>query len=255
MLAKVLRFLTGADTPLKRAAKDPWLYTMMLAVAEKFNDPKKGEDDQFVRAIQQWSDSSRKALAERVSKPMMRIADSENRILACREWVRDVVHEYAPLRVIFTGNANYDEEVTSGLRHSCNFGLHEHIDEVVKVCWADELAKSGSLQETKDFLQLLSLRCHFELDLANLGRVALNDQVEGKGNWFRFYFGSTVAFAELELREQLGWTNKCDTNAVWLEQQTIEQNLLKGYPDPLEDVPFAAPGVRFLQMNDKQSDV
>lgn len=82
----------------------------------------------------------------------------------------------------------------TGLRHPCNIGLFECNREVIEVMHKKSLRDHGSVEAVVNKLREESIWRNTRVNFANLGRIALNDNVpSGKKDWFFTYLNSKLS--------------------------------------------------------------
>ena len=238
VIQQVLDVVAPTSALKRRVAKDEWVRNMVICMRWKLFDSEKAKEDELSRMVQQAFDHAvREEMAEYLLRNVMRVADSRNRLFACRKWIVEEARAYAPVKVLFTTQSGYDLEVATGLRHPCNKGLWESKTTVIETIFKRELREHGSVDAVVDKLRKESLWRNTRANFANLGRVALADDVPvGKKDWFSTYINYLLAGAELEICASLGWAASCAPGPLKKEIENIEQRLLEGNPDPLEFV-------------------
>lgn len=236
VIQQVLDVVAPTMALKRRAAKDDWVRTMVFCMHQKLFDSERAKEDESSRMVQQAFDRAvRDEMAEYLLRNITRVADSRNRLLACRKWIIEEARAYAPVKVLFTTQSSYDLEVATGLRHPCNKGLWESRERVIETIFKTDLCEHGSVDAVVDKLRKESLWGNTRANFANLGRVALADDApSGKKDWFATYINYLLADAELEISTSLGWAASCAPGPLKKEIENIEQRILEGKSDPLE---------------------
>lgn len=233
MLKRVLDFLRMLAVA-KLVKKDPWLRDVLLYGNTLFNDPAEANSASVeylqTAATKEQRDGIAKELAERVNQ----IADSEDRVLACRQWIRDLVYPYSKLRTVF-----WPPETSGQFDHPCVIGLNDKFEEVIKSEFYDEYRRAGSLKETEAYLRWQYIQFDFHLKVANFARIMLGDKIEDGQDWFRPFVAARCASSEHDIRKHMGLETPCSGTDTFLEFNGLEVNLLKGYKNPIEGVDFA----------------
>jgi hypothetical protein len=129
----------------RRMHQDSWVRNMVIAVQLKLFDAATAKEDDSARLIQAFDNAVRDQMIEYFLKKIVCIADSGNRVVACRRWLVNEARSYAPLKAVFTPQSSYDLELIARLRHPFNVGLWECIGKVVERTFAKDLRKQGSI--------------------------------------------------------------------------------------------------------------
>lgn len=232
IIQQLLDVLAPTMALKRRTRKDAWVRNMVIAMQWKLFDPEEAKKDDSARMIQSFDSSVRDQMAEYFLGKITCVADSKNRLLACRKWLVDEARTYAPLKAVFTAQSSYDLEIIARLRHPCNIGLWECIGEVVEKTFVKELRQYGSIDAVVNKLREESVWRNIRTNFANLGRIALDDDEP----WFPTYMNYLVAEAEIEIRASLGWEMPCSLNTLKAEISTFEKHILEGKPNPFESI-------------------
>jgi len=126
--------------------------------------------------------------------------------------------------------------------HPCVTGMYESVDDLLLK--DEELhnlyRREGGIAEAREFIRIRSLRGNLELQIADYARRQLGDYVATQEDWLIPLLNSMCALTEDGYRQTLGMPSICDTLDILEEQAILQKNVLAGYKDPLEGVPFAA---------------
>ena len=222
-------------------AKDPWLHSVTEYASQVLNEPV-ASDNPLVTYLQKASEALRQEYATRISAELLQIASSSDRIVACRQWIFRICEEYAPLRALMLSRNDTTKEAAGRWYHPCVTGMYEALDDLILK--DDELhdlyRRQGGIAEAREFIRIRSLRGRLELQIADYGRRQLGDYAGDEKDWLAPLLNSICALSEGTYRVTLGIPSICDELAILEEQVTLQKNVLAGYKDPLEGVPFAS---------------
>ncbi len=225
----------------REIAKDPWLHSVVEYATQVLSEPSLSDNPLVTYLHKNASPVLREQYATRISAELLSIAASNDRIVACRQWLFRVCEEYACLHVLMLSRTETTKEAAGEMYHPCVTGLYEALDDIIlkDEDLHDLYRREGGIAEARESIRLRSLRGNLELQVADYARRQLGDYVESKKDWFIPLFNSMCALAEGDFRQTLGMPSICDTLAILEEQTLLQRNLLAGYKDPLEGVPFA----------------
>jgi len=202
---RILRLIAPSFELRRQVENDDWVKQIILHVHMSFINDEHCLNTTTSNFLQEQPESLRNEMMGVVLKNIYAVIDSSDRKLACRHWVLKEAKAYAPVRSIFVGNASYKEEVDNGTRHPLNQGLWECADSIITHSLKPLLEEYGSVEEVKNYLRRESMWLHARLELANKGRLLLNDieQINGE-DWFQLLFKLLVAEAEVDYLDFLG---------------------------------------------------
>lgn len=235
----MLRWI-GALWAARAMKRDPWLREMTFHVQALLSDPKASGNNPWLQSLHDCDEKTRTTVAEQLCEPILAISSSADRVIACRKWIVDMSFEWGTLHSLFS------EAGDPGL-HPCQLGLLEHVNvaianpQILQGSLYDLYRKLGTVEAAREALRVLSCRKSAEMNIANFGRVLLDDFHEDREDWFKPYLASVSAFAENGMRTELELSNLTDELRILGEYVTIEANLLRGYKYPLEGVKRATP--------------
>lgn len=220
--------------------RDPWRRDVVIFVNTLFNDPAETNSDISVHYLQTAATKvQRDGVAKELAEKVNQIADSEDRVLACRHWIRDIVYTYGKLQTVFMPPEGSGQDRAHDSHHPCVIGLNDKFEEVIKSEFYDEYRRAGSLKETEAYLLWQYIQFDLHLKVANFARIMLGDKIEDGQDWFRPYVLASCACSEHRIRKHMGLETPCSSTDTFLEYSAITVNLLKGYKNPLEGVDFA----------------
>ena len=221
--------------------ENEWLRLTMLKVTTDLNQLEGAEEHPFLDFVQ-TDETTKQEVAGRLGSHLTDIARSEDQVLANRKWIVELARENAQVKSFFVSKQDC-ETSDSPHYHPCAAGFLDHPDliiEVIKNNFTERLDEcDGDLDKAFETLRIWSLQLHYELSIANLVRVSLDDVQRDRLDWYGPYINATVALAETDLRKQLGVEMPCNPSKIQTEQSFIEINILSGKDDPLIDVIFA----------------
>jgi hypothetical protein len=224
----------------RNVGKDPWLRQVTDYTGELLHRKERRPDHPFVELLQTADDRARDVIVEHLATELNTIAASSDRLLACRDWIHRAATVHGNLRILFIGPIETSKEAAGDMYHPGVTGLNEYIDRIIELRYQDEYRRAGSLEELKRLMALENVRESFYLHVGNYARVALGDVPrEGRRDWVRPYVNAISFFSEHHYRGKLGLPQFCDSLAMLREFKGIENNVLRGYNDPLEGVTFA----------------
>ena len=194
------------------------------------NDPLLKEP--FMEVLGSSTEEYKKQFAQNLASELTKIAGSNDRSLACRIWIVAMVEEYAPITALLV--TEHDDD------HPClKEGLWNYADQIIENSFYYLYRKIGEVSACKDFLITESNRIHFQLEVANIGRLIIEDYSEGNSDWYRKFMLAAIANFDAIYRGNLNLEPYCEVAEIIIEYHSIRENLLCGYKNPLEGVKFA----------------
>jgi len=186
----------------------------------------------FIPVLRQASNNYKTEIMNDISNNLLHISKSDNRIIACREWIISLLDESAPIMAFTIVNHKND--------HPClKESLYDLSDKIIKESFYDTYRMIGDMQDCLDYFINEALKYQFLLELANFARIMLKDCKVGVGDWYLPYVLSAIAYHDAIYRDELGLSSKCNMPELLVEYYSIRENLEKGYKDPLQDIQFA----------------
>ena len=86
---------------------------------------------------------------------------------------------YAQYRIAFLAPKEATSETAGEMYHPCVTGLYDHIDDLIRSEFQEKDHLSSDIEQAREELRTLSLRAHFDLDIANIARANLGALVFG----------------------------------------------------------------------------
>jgi len=134
----------------KKLEKDEWLKTVLMMVWDATNDLKKIDgnklcDEPFLPTLLDSSEKIKKEFSEDLIRNLNFIANSEDRVLACRNWIVGLVDEYSPIVTFLITKHDFD--------HPClQESLCEFSDLIIKNSFHElYLQAVGDINLCKDY--------------------------------------------------------------------------------------------------------
>ena len=222
-----------------RMRKDPWLYKVYSRVID-LSDPQLQQGNPVLAPMFQ-SDEGREKLLLPIFEELLEIAGADDRLIAFRRWLHEIAVSFAQLHVLC---ADPDFYLNLLPEHPGVVGISDRIEEVIQAQtdgWLyDEYRRIGDVNATVDSLLADFALWYFHFQVVVLAQDALGDIVKGEeGLWTKYYLASNCAFIEESHRHLLGLPSLCEPGSVMLEHLTLQENVLKGYKNPLEGVTLA----------------
>ncbi len=130
---------------------------------------------------------------------------------------------------MFVSTESYHEEVESGVRHHLNQGLWDYSDSIVTQVLKPLLDQYGSVEEVKNFFRRESMWLHARLEIANSGRLLLNDteQIDGE-DWVKRLLKLLVAGAEADYLDALGIPQLSGIDGLRADIARVERSIVQG---------------------------
>jgi hypothetical protein len=209
-----------------------WTREVMLIITEELNFKEHADEHLFLQSIQEEKNEYfKKDLAGRLSEKIISVAESDDEKIALREWVIEIIWEYAPLKVLFSKPE--DDSI-----HPCAIGLNDIASNVLDEFYSEDIKRIGSISDTYEYLRIKSLELNYLLRISNIIRLKIGD-LQKDNDWLAQFLGSTVAISEIKMRKKLGLKCPCNERKVEFEQNMMEVNIRSGNDNVFEDVRFA----------------
>ena len=221
-------------------SSDRFFRESILYVNNLLNDHNVAENNEVARLLQNSDEEIRKDISNKLSNELMKIVRSENRIMACRIWIHEILLEYSWLRALTLDPS----EVTgkdSPYYHPCILGLYDKIEDIVKASvLPDFIPKGNTVENTIKMLLNESRHHHIYLTVADFFRKSLGDFNYDPPDWFVPYCNSRVAWAEIMIRGKMGFPIPHEPIYIVIEAESFTNNLLEGKENPLDGVDFVS---------------
>lgn len=219
---------------------DRFLCESILYVNNLLNDHNVSENNEVARCLQNSDEEIRKDISEKISNELMKIVKAKNRIMACRIWIHEIVLEYSWLRALMIDPSEVTEN-DSQYYHPCILGLYDKIEDIVKAnVLPDFFPKGNTVENTIEVLRNESRHHHIYLTVADFFRKSLGDFNYDPPDWFVPYCNSQIAWAEIMIREKMGFPVPHEPIYIVIEAESFRNNLLEGKENPLDGVDFVS---------------
>lgn len=229
LMNRILRTVAPSFALRRQVERDDWTKQMMLQVHMSFINDEKSKNTPTSNFLHQQPESLRQEMMRVVLHKINAVADSADRRLACRRWLMEEAKAYAPVRSMFVSTESYHEEVESGVRHHLNQGLWDYSDSIVTQVLKPLLDQYGSVEEVKNFFRRESMWLHARLEIANSGRLLLNDteQIDGE-DWVKRLLKLLVAGAEADYLDALGIPQLSGIDGLRADIARVERSIVQG---------------------------